>query len=84
MSNVPTYPADPLNEDTMHNLDMRTARGLAEAILESDRPRVLRDMLDDLARSADTAELLLRKDYPGEARSLRTKVAEARYILAKT
>lgn len=47
-------------------------RALEKAlVLDNER---LRTMLRDLARAADTAELLLRKDYPAEAASLRAKV----------
>lgn len=54
-------------------LDDEVAAGAAK---EDDIER-LRGLLDDLGRAADTAELLLRKDYPAEAASLRTKVAAA-------
>lgn len=37
----------------------------------------LSSCLDELSRSADTAELLLKKDYPGEAASLGAKVGAA-------
>lgn len=61
----------------------RRVNDLAEIILAADDPLILRAMLLDLAMAADTAELLLRKDFPGEAGSLRKKVADARYILAQ-
>jgi hypothetical protein len=38
--------------------------------------------LDDLAQSADTAELLLNNEYPGEAASLGQKVGKAIRLLA--
>lgn len=37
--------------------------------------------LDELSRSADTAELLLKKDCPGEAASLGAKVSAAISLL---
>lgn len=41
----------------------------------------LASSLDDLSRSADTAELLLKKDCPGEAASLGAKVSAAINLL---
>lgn len=38
---------------------------------------ILKQRLSELARAADTAELLLRNDYPAEAASLRQHVAKA-------
>lgn len=37
--------------------------------------------LEELARSADTAELLLKLEHPGEAASLRQRVQRARSLL---
>jgi hypothetical protein len=38
--------------------------------------------LEELTRSADTAELLLTRECPGEAASLRAKVSAAKNLLA--
>jgi aminoglycoside phosphotransferase family enzyme len=51
--------------------------------LASKRLRItgLECTLDELARAADTAELMLERDYPAEAASLRAKVSAARRLL---
>jgi hypothetical protein len=48
-----------------------------------DQQAELLAVLDDLACAADTAELMLRKDYEGEAASLREKVSKAIVLLKK-
>ncbi len=53
------------------NMNERTARLIED----------LSSCLDELSRSADTAELLLRKDCPGEAASLGAKVNAAINLL---
>lgn len=58
-------------------------RGLAKTILASQEPDRLREILLDLARAADTAELMLRKDYPDEASYLRAKVRAAKIELER-
>lgn len=40
-----------------------------------------RRILRELAVAADTAELLLRKEYPARASSLRLRVTQARELL---
>lgn len=49
---------------------------VAAGVAKEDEIERLREQLNDLARAADTAELLLRKDYPAEAASLHAKVAK--------
>lgn len=69
-ANLPTSE----RESTLQKaLDDEVAAGVAK----EDEIEQLRRLLNDLGRAADTAELLLRKDYPAEAASLRTKVASA-------
>lgn len=65
-----------------------TEKQLAGLIMDADLPRQLlasndrlRTALDNLARAADTAELMLRKDHPAEAQSLAAHVRRAREAL---
>lgn len=65
-----------------------TAKQLAGLIMDADMParllasnERLRIALDDLSNSADTAELMLRKDYPAEAQSLAGHIRRAREVL---
>lgn len=62
---------------------MSRETALAEIILKSDKLPTLIGACENLARAADTAELLLRRDFPGEAASLRDHVARAKYLLAE-
>jgi hypothetical protein len=55
-------------------------RVLALAVGETKTERLER-VLADLSVAADTAELLLREEHPGEAASLRDKVSAARLAL---
>lgn len=47
-----------------------------------DEPDMLAE-LKNLSMAADTAELMLRKDYPGAAASLRGHVTRAMEVIAK-
>jgi hypothetical protein len=57
--------------------DNNTSERAAKAIED------LCSCLEDLAWSADTAELLFKLEYPGEAASLREKVGTAKNMLTK-
>lgn len=65
-----------------------TEKQLAGLIMDADLPTQLlastdrlRAALDNLARAADTAELMLRKDHPAEAQSLVGHIRRAREVL---
>ena len=55
-----------------------TVRGIS-AILTR---RTFKAPMEEIARACDTAELLLRESYPGEAASLKDKVRAAKSFLA--
>jgi hypothetical protein len=64
----------------LESLDLGNAKDSWEQQRSSARA-FLAETFSDLARAADTAELLLRKDYPGEAASLHAKVGKAKVLL---